>query len=74
MRAEKTQRLFRISLQLMRAKKDTIFESGNIYSFIKEAQPAACGNHEDLFLENYANISHYKLSNSIINAPSFGGA
>ena len=42
-------------------------ESYNYHSSIENAQPAACGNREDLLYENYANIT-YNYSSSTLPA------
>ena len=46
-------------------KDSFILESGN--NHIKEAQPATCGNREDLLYENIANIT-YNYSSSTLPA------
>ena len=46
-------------------KDSFILESGNNHT--KEAQPATCGNREDLLYENYANIT-YDYSSSTLPA------
>ena len=44
-------------------------ESCNCHSSIENAQPAACGNREDLLYENYANISINLTSSTLPALP-----